>query len=107
MQEITPEQLKTWLDDEKTAKPVLLDVREAWETDLCQLSGSILIPMNTISARIDELDPDTETVVICHHGARSFQVGMYLERAGFGRIFNLAGGIDSWARRVDPAVSTY
>jgi rhodanese-related sulfurtransferase len=46
-------------------------------------------------------------VVICHHGARSFQVGMFLERRGFARVYNLRGGLDAWAREVDPSMALY
>jgi rhodanese-related sulfurtransferase len=63
--------------------------------------------MRAIPARTPELDPDAETVVICHHGGRSMQVAMFLERTGFGRVYNLAGGVDAWARQVDPSMATY
>jgi rhodanese-related sulfurtransferase len=46
-------------------------------------------------------------VVICHHGGRSLQVGLFLEKQGFARVHNLAGGVDAWARTVDPAVPVY
>ena len=48
-----------------------------------------------------------ETVVICHHGGRSMQVAMFLEKQGFKRVHNLAGGLDAWARSVDPSMPTY
>src|SRR5437588_25236 len=54
-----------------------------------------------------ELEPDRDVVVICHHGARSMQAGMFLEKQGFSRVHNLVGGIDAWARTVDPAVPLY
>jgi len=107
MDQITPEQLKAWLIDDRRDKPLLLDVREDWEVEVCPFPQSKSIVMNSIPARLNELDRETATVVICHHGARSFQVGLFLERAGFTRLFNLAGGIDAWARRVDPSVGTY
>ena len=55
----------------------------------------------------DELDPDAQTVVICHHGARSFQVAHFLERNGFQQLHNLAGGVDAWARTVNPEMPLY
>ena len=50
---------------------------------------------------------DREVVAICHHGGRSMQVAMFLEKQGFKRVHNLVGGIDAWSRTVDPAVPTY
>ena len=107
MQQITPAQLKSWLDDPARAKPVLLDVREQWEVEICALPGSRHVPMNTIPARASELDPAAATVVICHHGGRSHQVGAFLERQGFASVHNLAGGVDAWARTVDATMATY
>ena len=107
MDQITPRQLKAWLDDGARARPVLLDVREPWEHAICGLADALQLPMNAVPARAGELDPAAETVVICHHGARSFQVGMFLERRGFARMHNLLGGVDAWAREVDPSMAVY
>ncbi len=87
--------------------PLLLDVREPWEYELCHLPGAHLMPMHTVPLRLAELDADAEVVVICHHGARSMQVAMFLERNGFASVHNLAGGIAAWARDVDPAMRHY
>ena len=107
MQQITPAQLKTWLDDRTRDKPVLLDVREPWEHDKARIEGSILVPMREIQGRVGEIDPGREVVAICHHGGRSMQVAMFLEKQGFKRVHNLVGGIDGWSRTVDPAVPQY
>jgi rhodanese-related sulfurtransferase len=66
-----------------------------------------MLPMHRIPACLPELDPERETVVICHHGIRSRQVALYLERQGFSRVINLSGGVDAWARQVDPAITVY
>jgi rhodanese-related sulfurtransferase len=107
MEQITAEELKAWLDDPSRPRPVLVDVREPWEFQVCRIPESVHMPMNTIPARAGELATDVETVLICHHGARSFQVGLYLERRGFTRLYNLFGGVDGWARSVDPTMATY
>jgi rhodanese-related sulfurtransferase len=107
MQYLTPSQLSEWLGNSQRAKPQLIDVREPWEYQLCHLDGSVHVPMATIPLRMGELDPAQETVVICHHGARSFQAASYLERNGFGQVYNLESGIDGWARTVDPAMAKY
>lgn len=88
-------------------KPVLLDVREPWEFELCHIEGSQPMPMGSVPARAAELDAQAETVVICHHGGRSAQVGMFLERQGFKNVINLAGGVAAWAAQVDPAMPRY
>ncbi|WP_035055999.1 rhodanese-like domain-containing protein [Andreprevotia chitinilytica] len=107
MQQLRPADLAAWLADESRPKPVLLDVREGWEVAHCHLDGITHIPMNEIPARQQELDPDAETVVICHHGMRSYQVGIFLERSGFTALHNLAGGVAGWADEVDPAFPRY
>jgi rhodanese-related sulfurtransferase len=63
--------------------------------------------MRELPARVVELDPERETVVICHHGVRSFHVGRFLEHSGFAHVINLTGGVDGWAKEVDPTMPTY
>jgi rhodanese-related sulfurtransferase len=107
MQQINPTQLRAWLDDPDRDKPMLLDVREPWEHERARIEGSRLVPMREVPARVAEIDDDKEVVAICHHGGRSMQVAMFLERQGFKRVHNLMGGIDAWSRTVDPSVPTY
>jgi rhodanese-related sulfurtransferase len=63
--------------------------------------------MSSIPARQEELDPEQAIVCICHHGARSMQVGAFLERAGFEQVVNLTGGIHAWAMQIDSSMPTY
>jgi rhodanese-related sulfurtransferase len=107
MQQLSPQQLADWLADPSRARPVLLDVREPWEFRICSIPDSVHIPMDKVPGRKDELDPEADTVVVCHHGARSFQVGVLLESAGFGKVFNLSGGLDGWAKHVDRGMPQY
>jgi rhodanese-related sulfurtransferase len=107
MQQLTATQLKAWLDDPARDQPVLLDVREPWELDVCRLPGSQPLPMRAVPARHPELKRDADIVIVCHHGARSYQVAMFLEQQGFGCIHNLYGGLAAWARDVDPTMPTY
>jgi rhodanese-related sulfurtransferase len=104
---IAPPALSAWLADTARGKPQLLDVREPWEFQTCRLENSRLVPLRELPARVAELDPAAETVVICHHGARSMQAAMYLERNGFASVHNLAGGVAAWARSVDPSMPVY
>lgn len=107
MRNLTPTELAAWIADPARAAPVLLDVREPWEFQTCHIAGARLVPMNELPARLAELDPDAEMVAICHHGARSLQVAYFLARRGFERVHNLAGGVDAWARSIDPAMPVY
>lgn len=86
----------------------LLDVREPWEAQLCVLPGARLIPMGEMPSRAhQELDPDAHIVVYCHHGMRSLSVVLWLREQGFNQAQSLAGGIEAWARAVDPAMARY
>jgi rhodanese-related sulfurtransferase len=107
MQQMTASQLKSWLDDQERSKPLLLDVREPWEFQTCRLASAQSMPMRSVPARYMELDREADIVVVCHHGARSFQVGLFLEQQGFTNIINLYGGVAAWARDVDPSMPTY
>jgi rhodanese-related sulfurtransferase len=85
----------------------MVDVRELWEFNTARIGGAMLIPMDEVAARVAELDRDADIVVICHHGGRSMQVAAFLEREGFSKVHNLTGGVDAWARTIDPSMPTY
>lgn len=103
---MTPEALLRHLG-ECAEQPLLLDVREEWEYRHCHIGHSVHVPMAQVPGYIATLDPARETVLICHHGVRSQQVALYLEARGFQRLVNLDGGIDAWARTVDPSMPRY
>jgi rhodanese-related sulfurtransferase len=103
--EISPTSLQPMLACEDA--PLLLDVREPWELRLAAVNGVLNIPMAQIPDRLDELGQDRKIVVMCHTGARSYQVAAFLIQNGFGSVMNLAGGIAAWSREVDPAVPEY
>lgn len=105
MDEISPQDLKARL--EARGPVVLLDVRQDWEVKLCRLPDAVHIPIEEIEVRVDELNPDDEIVVYCHQGVRSAAVAEYLRGLGFKDVKNLVGGVDSWARAVDPAMRRY
>jgi adenylyltransferase/sulfurtransferase len=83
----------------------LIDVREPWEWAISHIPGAVLIPMGDIPARTSEIDPNRPVVVHCAVGARSAKVVETLLRAGYTRVFNLAGGILEWANRQFPTES--
>jgi rhodanese-related sulfurtransferase len=101
---INAAQLAVQLEHEK---PVLLDVRETWEFEICHIDGSINIPMGKISQQLEQLQSASEIVVICHHGIRSQQVINYLQQRSSATLVNLDGGVDAWARSVDPDMPVY
>jgi rhodanese-related sulfurtransferase len=107
MKSLSVRELAEWLADEERTKPQLVDVREPWEYRICRIEGSTLVPMQSIPARLNELDSDRSVVCVCHHGGRSQQVAAFLTRQGFADVYNLAGGVDAWARQVDTAMPTY
>jgi rhodanese-related sulfurtransferase len=107
MRHISASELAGRLADAATPAPLLLDVREPWEFAICHIAGAMPMPMASVPARAGELDPEGEIVVVCHHGMRSAQVCMFLERQGFEHVLNLAGGVAAWAAEVDPAMPQY
>ncbi len=86
----------------------LLDVRERPEFDLCHLDGAVLIPVGMIPNNRKRIPTDRPVVVYCHHGMRSANVVQYLhQQGGFKNLYNLEGGINAWAREIEPEMETY
>ncbi|HET7101553.1 MAG TPA: rhodanese-like domain-containing protein, partial [Terriglobia bacterium] len=103
--EITPVELSSEMEGPNP--PVLIDVREPHEFDICRIPGSKLIPLGEVAARMNELNSADEIVVHCRSGARSAQAVNFLMKAGFRKIKNLKGGILAWSDDVDPSVPKY
>jgi rhodanese-related sulfurtransferase len=104
--EITPEEVKTKLDRGQAF--TLLDVREPWEFETAKIRGAKLMPMGDVLSRAhQELDPEDEIVVVCHHGVRSMNVTVWLRQQGFEKAQSMRGGIDAWSRSVDESVPKY
>lgn len=102
--QITVEELKHRLD--LGDRPFLLDVREPYEYKICNLNG-YLIPLQQLPKRLQELDPNKEIVVHCHTGSRSQKAVEFLYEAGFESAKNLVGGVEAWARKIDPSMPRY
>jgi sulfur-carrier protein adenylyltransferase/sulfurtransferase len=102
--QISPEELKARLD--RGEDLFILDVRDPHEYEISNLGG-YLIPLDDLPARIHELDSSRVMVVHCKMGSRSAKALDFLRRSGFGKVRNLAGGIDAWAERVDPKMPRY
>ena len=86
----------------------LLDVRERPEYDLCHLDGAVLIPVGMIPNNRKRIPTDQPVVVYCHHGIRSANVVNYLyAQDGLTNLYNLDGGINAWARDIEPEMAIY
>ena len=110
--QIRPSELTAWLDTARAlGEPVVLDVREPSELRTASVKADcftlLTIPMGTIPARLDELDPAQPIACLCHHGGRSMQVASFLQARGYAHVANIAGGIDAWSIERDPQVPRY
>jgi molybdopterin/thiamine biosynthesis adenylyltransferase/rhodanese-related sulfurtransferase len=107
IRQITPTELKERLDANEAIS--ILDVREPseWEISNLERYGATLIPQGQVASRITELTKDAETVVVCRSGGRSSATVMQLTALGFENLWNLEGGINRWAREVDPDLPVY
>lgn len=103
--DITPAALAAQLQAGRAIK--IIDVREPHEWDISHIEGATLIPLGTLAARMSELDSADDIVLQCKSGARSMKALDLLRTAGFRKLKNLKGGINAWAREVDPKLPTY
>jgi adenylyltransferase/sulfurtransferase len=97
--------LKKMLD--RGEKPVIIDVREVDEYNICKINGSKLIPLGQVPQRLNEIPKDKPVVIHCHHGPRSMRAVQFLTQQGYTNCRNLAGGIDEWSAQIDPSVPRY
>jgi adenylyltransferase/sulfurtransferase len=103
--EILPIELQDELASENP--PIIIDVREPDELLISSLPGAINIPEGELPARLDELDPEKNYVILCRTGNRSGRATMVLKRKGFKHVRNIATGINGWAQTVDPTFKQY
>jgi rhodanese-related sulfurtransferase len=105
--QISPSEVAGWRADAAREAPLLVDVREPWEVELCRIDGAMPIPLGDLGRRAGELPRDRALVMVCHHGGRSQHAAALLAGAGFGQVHNMRGGIDAWALEVDPTMKRY
>lgn len=103
--EISPTELAEEMKNGHNLK--LLDVREPHELQVSAIEGAKLVPLGQLAARLSELDSADELVVFCRTGGRSARAVELLLSAGFRKVKNLKGGINAWAREVDPTLPVY
>ena len=108
--QVRPSDVDAWLAAQGGGG-VVLDVREPAELQAASVQPGpfpvLSIPMGDVPSQIGRLDPDQPIACLCHHGARSMRVAMFLAQNGFTRVANIAGGIDAWSRERDPSVPRY
>jgi adenylyltransferase/sulfurtransferase len=105
MKEMTVQELKKLLDDKADFQ--LIDVREPYEVDICEIGGE-LIPQGELPSNIEKISRDKTVVIHCRSGARSGNMVKWLEaNHGFTNLYNLKGGILAWAKEIDPEMPTY
>ncbi len=111
IEHVRPAELQAWLAQHEGAVPLVLDVREPWELQTASVVPQgfelLAMPMGTVPARIQEIDPARPVACLCHHGVRSLRVASYLVQQGCEHVANISGGIDAWSRERDPHVPRY
>jgi len=110
--QVSVKELKTRLDAQQAGNDefLLLDVREPYEFQIAQLTGTYggkFIPQNEVPNRLSELDPAQEILVHCRSGARSQRIAELLKANGFQKVANVAGGILAWSDEIDPKIQKY
>ena len=103
--EITVEEFKARRD--RGSATVLVDVREPHEWAISQFPESLKIPLGSLTQSLNRLSTADEIVVHCRTGGRSAKAVEILREAGFRKVWNLAGGINLWAERIDPRMAKY
>lgn len=85
----------------------LLDVREPYEYEICNIDKAVLIPLNQVANNLKSLPKDKMIIVMCHHGGRSRKIMNYLQQNDFVSVYNLDGGIDKYAVEIEPEMERY
>jgi monothiol glutaredoxin len=104
VREISPKELKALIDGGKV--PQMYDVRTPKEREIAQIAGTKLLD-DTLLSQIEKMAKDTPLAFHCHHGGRSRGAAEHFVKAGFKTVYNMAGGIDAWARDIDPSIRRY
>ena len=87
--------------------PKLIDVREQAEWDIVHLQGATLLTQDVLDEMMNGWDKSAPIVCYCHHGMRSLSAAGFLTQQGFSNVRSMRGGIDAWAREIDPSLNRY
>ena len=102
---MTVHELKHKID--KNDDFTLIDVRENSELAICKLESAQHIPMNSIPLQLNKIDFSKTVIIMCKSGGRSAQICQFLNQQGHFNVYNLHGGIISWALEIDSTMATY
>ena len=103
--EVDPSKAAEYLNDDDV---LFVDVREAWEHNLCNLGAkSILLSEKTMPLIFEKAAQTKHVIVYCHHGVRSLNAALYMRQNGIPNALSLKGGIDRYAQIVDPTIPRY
>jgi rhodanese-related sulfurtransferase len=103
---ITAEELQKKMESGETF--TLLDVREPFEANISNFKQETTsVPYNQLDSEVENLDKDLEYVVFCRSGATSKDACSLLKKAGFEDVKSLKGGINDWAKKIDPSLPQY
>lgn len=107
--EVSPAEVAGWIDLPAGQRPRLIDCREDDELAICQVAGNEWVPLGTFPEALAKLTADTSRgiVVYCHHGMRSLRAASFLRAHGVEMAFSMSGGIEDWARMIDPEMARY
>lgn len=103
---ITPSELKTKIEANEV---LLIDIREQYEKDICQLENSVLIPMDDIEAIFEQVKSNSKTpVIICKSGKRAEPTANFIDKSlNLELIYVLEGGISAWIEQIDNQLENY
>lgn len=105
MFQISPQDLKELLEHDPSWK--LIDVREPFEQEIAVLPDSLLLTRELAFEILEKWDKNTPMIFYCHTGIRSLEATYYFYNHGFRNVKNLKGGIDAYAKEVDPSIPLY
>ena len=105
IKDIDVQTLKDLLDQKN--RLILVDVRDPEEFEICNINGSILIPLVELEEHLPDFDKDIKFVVYCKEGERSLKAAKIMSKYGFKDIYNVEGGITDWAKRIDRRMEMY
>jgi len=91
-------QLHGMLQGQDEKQLVLLDVRTQAEAARGGIRGARNVPLHLLPVVGQELDNDASLILYCHSGVRSAQGCAFLMTRGYSKVYNLRGGILSWAQ---------
>jgi len=96
IKELDVNALQSYFDEGKKIR--LLDVRSMGEMAQGMIPNAEVLPLNTLPARLNEIDADEIIVLYCRSGARSGQGVGFMAQQGFNNVYNLRGGVMAWVQ---------